>query len=77
MLRSELAAWHVSDWQVDPYARGAYAFATVGGADAGRTMAQPIDQTLYFAGEATHSGYTGTVAAAIASGRRAAGQVLL
>jgi len=77
MLRTELAAWHVSDWQVDPYARGAYAFALVGGADAATTLVQPIDQTLYFAGEAAHSGYTGTVAAAIASGRRAARQVLL
>jgi monoamine oxidase len=72
----ELAAWHVSDWQSDPYARGAYAFVLVGGADAAQEMSQPIDQTLYFAGEATHPGYAGTVAAAIASGRRAARQIL-
>jgi monoamine oxidase len=76
-LRTELAAWHISDWQADSYARGAYAFATVGGADASKRMAEPVEDTLYFAGEATHSGYTGTVAAAIASGQRAAAQVLL
>jgi monoamine oxidase len=76
MLRTELAAWHVSDWHTDPYARGAYAFATVGGTDAAQRMAEPIEEKLYFAGEATHPGYAGTVAAAIASGHRAAAQTL-
>ena len=75
-LRSELLAWHVSDWQADPYSRGAYAFATVGGADAVKQLATPVDDTLFFAGEATHPGYAGTVAAALESGRRAAGQVV-
>jgi monoamine oxidase len=74
-IHTHLAGWHVSDWQSDPFARGAYAFATVGGADAAEQMSQPVDETLYFAGEATHPGYAGTVAAAIASGRRAAAQI--
>jgi len=75
-IRAHLAGWHISDWQADPFARGAYAFATVGGADAARQMSQPIDDTLFFAGEATHPGYAGTVAAAIASGYRAAAQII-
>jgi monoamine oxidase len=75
-LHAELAAWHISDWQADPFARGAYAYAMVGGANAAKRLSQPIEQTLFFAGEATHPGYAGTVAAAIASGRRAVEQML-
>ena len=75
-LRDALEAWHVSDWQADPFARGAYAYAVAGGADAVDTLSTPIENTLFFAGEATHPGYAGTVAAAIQSGRRAARQLL-
>jgi monoamine oxidase len=75
-IHAYLAGWHVTDWQSDPFARGAYAFATVGGAEGAARMSEPIEESLYFAGEATHPGYAGTVAAAIASGQRAAVQVL-
>ena len=75
-LRHELVAWHVSDWQADPFARGAYAYTVVGGASAVTQLATPIQSTIFFAGEATHPGYAGTVAAALASGKRAAEQVL-
>jgi hypothetical protein len=47
------------------------------GAEAPWRLAQPIDGTLSFAGEATDpEGRTGTVDSAIATGRRAARQVL-
>ena len=65
------------DWQSDPWSRGAYSYPRVGGAGAARTLARPIQKTLYFAGEATAGdGENGTVEGAIASGRRAARQVL-
>ena len=49
----------------------------VGGTEAPRTLGQPIDGTLFFAGEATDlEGRTGTVDSAIVTGRRAARQVL-
>ena len=75
-LHEDLVAWHVSDWQSDPFARGAYAYTIAGGADAVEQLATPIDETLFFAGEASHPGYAGTVAAAIASGNRAAKQIM-
>ncbi len=65
--------WH--DWDHDPYARGAYTYHRVGSADAHRELARPERQTLFFAGEATEE-TGGTVEAALASGRRAARQVL-
>jgi monoamine oxidase len=72
-----LMSGHSHDWQSDEYARGAYSYAAVGGLDASLEMAQPVDGTLYFAGEHTDlSGHWGTVHAALGSGVRAATQVL-
>ena len=76
-LRQDLRGGFSHDWLADPFARGAYSYAGVGGSDAGDELAVPIDGTLFFAGEATESdGQNGTVHGAIASGRRAAKRVL-
>lgn len=65
------------DWQSDPFSRGAYSYFLVGGAEAARKLAKPIAGTLFFAGEATDfSGHNGTVHGALASGTRAAKEVL-
>jgi len=79
--RSELesllahAYWH--DWQSDPLSRGAYSYVKTGGDEAQHTLAAPVEDTLFFAGEATDiSGHNGTVHGAIATGYRAAKQVL-
>lgn len=66
----------VADWQSDPFSRGAYSYAGVGGTGAREALAQAIQGTLFFAGEATHAGQSGTVAGAIASGYRAAGEII-
>jgi monoamine oxidase len=69
-------AW-VHDWQTDIFSRGAYSYAKVGGIDAPLHLAEPVAGTLFFAGEATDvSGHSGTVHGAIASGRRAAQEIL-
>ncbi len=42
-----------------------------------KTLAEPVEDTLYFAGEATElNGHSATVHGAIAAGRRAARQIL-
>ena len=70
------AAW-MHDWTHDPFARGAYSDQTVGGEEAPAVLARPLRGTLFFAGEATDAeGRTGTVHGAIATGRRAAEEVL-
>jgi monoamine oxidase len=72
----EVEHWY-HDWEHDPYARGAYSYGLVDGLDAPRALGAPIDRTLFFAGEATDpDGRSGTVHAAIASGLRAADEVL-
>jgi monoamine oxidase len=76
-LHQDLRGGFSHDWLADPFARGAYSYAGVGGSEAGGQLAVPIEGTLFFAGEATESdGQNGTVHGAIASGRRAAKQAL-
>jgi monoamine oxidase len=72
----ELAAAHPQDWQADPYARGGYSYVRVGGTGARQRLAEPIEGTLFFAGEATDVEEAGTVAGALRSGQRAAREVL-
>ena len=75
-LEQKLDAWTSHDWRADPFARGAYSYIGVGGNDAPRALARPVDGTLFFAGEATNGAEIGTVAGALSSGRRAAREVL-
>lgn len=76
-VASAVEGWHVHNWGQDPFARGAYSYADVGGLEARRSLAVPVENTLYFAGEATDiEGHAATVHGALASGRRAARQIL-
>jgi monoamine oxidase len=65
------------DWQSDPFSRGAYSYGAVGADGAQEALGSPIENTLFFAGEATDvTGHNGTVNGAMASGYRAAQEVL-
>ncbi len=75
-LEDQLDASASHDWRADPFARGAYSYIGVGGIAAPRALARPVEETLFFAGEATDGPQIGTVAGALASGRRAAREVL-
>jgi monoamine oxidase len=72
----EPSAFLVHDWRADPYARGGYSYVKVGGTGAREELAAPLDETLYFAGEATDVEQSGTVGGALASGIRAAQEIL-
>lgn len=64
------------DWQSDPFSRGAYSYGKVGGDGLEEALGKPVEETLFFAGEATDtSGHNGTVHGAIASGKRAAAEI--
>lgn len=76
-LAAKLVSWHSHDWQADPFSRGAYSYAPKGALHASEELAQPVDHTLYFAGEHTDvTGHWGTVHGALRSGLRAARQIL-
>ena len=76
-LEASLQGWYVHDWQSDPYARGSYSYVAVDGENAQSELAASVDDTLFFAGEATNTeGHHGEVHGAIATGERAARQIL-
>jgi monoamine oxidase len=76
-LHEHLHGGFSHDWQADPFSRGAYSYAAVGGSSAGEELGAPVEATIFFAGEATESdGQNATVHGAIASARRVAKEVL-
>ncbi|WP_169947386.1 FAD-dependent oxidoreductase [Microbispora sp. H11081] len=64
-----------ADWGADAWATGAFTYPRVGALWARAAWAEPVSGTVFFAGEATAAGVP-MVQAAIASGRRAAQEVL-
>jgi monoamine oxidase len=76
-LMGELRSFIVADWQADPFSLGAYSYIPVGAIRAPWALSEPVANTLFFAGEATNiDGHFGTVHGAIATGYRAADEVL-
>ena len=51
-IRARLTPLAVSAWGRDPFARGSYSYARPGQADARAALAAPVDDRLFFAGEA-------------------------
>lgn len=61
-LESWLEDGYFHDWQSDPFSRGAYSYGKVGAHGAQGVLAARVEDTLFFAGEATNtSGHNGTV----------------
>ncbi|MTE24679.1 FAD-dependent oxidoreductase [Microbacterium sp. ZXX196] len=67
------AAFVRSQWATDPFAWGSRVTRPVGATDADlRTLAEPVAERVFFAGDATDPDRPGTVAGARASGERVA-----
>jgi monoamine oxidase len=76
-LHAHLIQCVTHDWQADPHACGAYSYVPAGALESVLKLVQPVEDTLYFAGEHTDTtGHWGTVHAAMRSGLRAASQIL-
>jgi monoamine oxidase len=76
-LRGEMLVSRVIDWSADPYARGAYSYSTPESDAAVEELLQPFEGKLFFAGEGLYRGEaTGTVEAALSSGKAAAERML-
>ncbi|MDP9034743.1 MAG: FAD-dependent oxidoreductase [Myxococcota bacterium] len=69
-------AWLISRWGSDPFARGSYAHVVPGSSGADHDVLAERSDRLFFAGEATHRKYRGTVHGAYLSGLREAARML-
>jgi monoamine oxidase len=76
-VRARVTDWRWHNWKSDVYARGAYSHPVAGAEGAHEHLARPLENTLFFAGEATADiTALGTVHGALASGYRAAEEIL-
>ncbi len=67
---------HATRWNHEPLALGAFSAAAPGGQGARRVLMEPVNDAVWFAGEAVHETLWGTVGGAWELGDRAANAVL-
>jgi monoamine oxidase len=75
--RRKLTPLKESRWAHDPFARGSYSHALPGHSGKRAVLAAPVDERLFFAGEATSPNFFSTAHGAHDSGVRAAQEVLV
>jgi len=72
-IEDRLVEVYTHDWATDPFSVGAYSYIPVGGLKAQAALAEPVENTIYFAGEAANKkGHHATVYGALTTGLRAA-----
>ena len=71
-IRKRMAPLAATAWQQDPWSRGSYAFALPGHADDRAVLVAPVDDRLFFAGEACSPNFFSTAHGAWLSGIAAA-----
>jgi monoamine oxidase len=72
-IEDHLADFYMHDWAGDPFSLGAYTYIPIGGLKAQAVLSEPVENTIYFAGEAANKkGHHGTVHGAFASALHAA-----
>jgi monoamine oxidase len=77
-LHQLLIGMYFHNWSADPYFRGAYSYEVVGGTESIQILQQPVEGTLFFAGEGLHHGpEIGTVEGALQSGREASHRLIM
>jgi monoamine oxidase len=76
-IRRQLVTARAINWGTDPFARGAYSYATLKSRTAQAALKDAGDGTVFFTGEALYEGPDmGTVEAALASGEETARAIL-
>jgi monoamine oxidase len=68
---------YVQNWTTNPFIKGAYSYSTVGMGNARNIAAEPLNNKLYFAGEAMNlNGHHQTVQGAVETGYKAVVNIL-
>jgi monoamine oxidase len=75
-LKQLLTASSVANWSKDSFAKGGYSYSMVGSTQVQKLFNEPIDNTIFFAGEAFYDGpLPGTVEAALVSAKNVAEKI--
>ena len=75
-VTKSITATHETAWGQQEWTRGSYSCALPGGAEARAALAAPVEDRLYFAGEATIAEAFATVHGAYMSGLRVAQSIV-
>lgn len=76
-IDQQVQRWHIENWLIDPFGYGAYAYPTTETKEALNLISNPVDKTIYFAGEAMYRGTAiGTVEAALVNGQQVASAIV-
>jgi monoamine oxidase len=75
-LKKAIKRSHATRWNNEPRALGAFSAAAPGGQTSRRILMEPVQNAVWFAGEAVHETMWGSVGGAWESGERAADAVL-
>jgi monoamine oxidase len=67
---------HAMSWNKDPWTLGAFSSAPIGAQEARKALSEPLNDTVWFAGEALDQTLWGTVGGAWQNGERAADAVI-
>lgn len=77
MLQEELTNYKIINWLNQPHIKGGYSYSTLHSEKAKEILASPVNNTIYFAGEAiSRSQSQGTVESALQSGHDTAKMVI-
>ncbi|MEM7196673.1 MAG: NAD(P)/FAD-dependent oxidoreductase [Pseudomonadota bacterium] len=74
-INKKLKTFKASAWGFDPWFKGAYSSAKPGQWHQREALARPINESIYFAGEATSQDFLNTAHGAYLSGHRAVGEL--
>ena len=73
---SAVSRVHATSWNKDPWTLGAFSSAPPGAQEARKTLSEPLNDVVWFAGEAVHQTFWGTVGGAWQNGERTADAVI-
>jgi len=75
-LKSKLKYHTIKNWLTDTFSLGAYSYPTLLQNHSVNILKTPVEETIYFAGEAITTETTGTVDSALVSGKEVAEKIL-
>jgi len=76
-LQNDLLHHEIISWQNEPYIKAGYSYNTLRSEELKQTLLTPVNDTIYFAGEAFYTGESqGTVEAALGSGKEVAERII-